>query len=349
MVRLMDKAVSLWSLATQAEDLGRRLDRLTEAVEARRAEDEAALARISAGFNPAAAVGFRGDSYDMNFVYRGFIGDERPLSASPAPIPFGSTLCRQVHFALDQYRYWVKALKERPRFLRKQWEFVYIAQALHERGLLAPGKRGLGFGVGREPLPALFASFGAEVVATDQSLEGAIRAGWARSSEHSTDLSLLNDRGICTDRMFSSLVSFAEVDMNAITASFDGQFDFCWSACSLEHLGSLAHGANFVKSSMNSLKPGGVAIHTTEFNLSSNDATVEHRDLAVYRRRDIEALCADLAAAGHKSAEINFEPGHGFAETVVDLPPFGRGEPHLRLRLDSFDCTSIGLIVEKAK
>jgi SAM-dependent methyltransferase len=284
----------------------------------------------------------------VNFVYRGFIGDERPLSMAPAPVPFGSTLCRQVHFALDQYRYWARALKERPRFLRKQWEYVYIAQALHERGLLAPGKRALGFGVGREPLPALFASFGCEVAATDQSLDGAVRAGWARTNEHSTDLNGLNDRGICTDRMFSTLVSFAEADMNAIPPAFDGGFDFCWSSCSLEHLGSLAHGAEFVKNAMKTLKPGGVAVHTTEFNLSSNDATFEHRDLSIYRRRDIEALCAELAAAGHKVGEIDFEPGQGFAETVVDLPPFGRGEPHLRLRLDQFDCTSIGLVVERA-
>ncbi len=91
----------------------------------------------------------------------------------------------------------------------------------------------------------------------------------------------------------------------------------------------------------------GVAVHTTEYNLSSNDATIERRDLAIYRRRDIEALVADLVAAGHRLGEIDFEPGQGFAETVVDLPPYVFIEPHLRLRIGEFDCTSIGLIVEK--
>ena len=47
---------------------------------------------------------------------------------------------------------------------------------------------------------------------------------------------------------------------------------------------------DFVINSMRVLKPGGVAVHTTEFNLSSNDDTIEARDLCVYRRRDIELL-----------------------------------------------------------
>jgi hypothetical protein len=47
---------------------------------------------------------------------------------------------------------------------RKGWEWCYIAQALRERGMLQPGKRGLGFAVGREPLVDLFASHGCEIM-----------------------------------------------------------------------------------------------------------------------------------------------------------------------------------------
>lgn len=293
----------------------------------------------------AERLGYHGDA--ANAVYRAFVGSEEPLAGVPAPIPLKSTLCQQVHFTLDQYRFWVKALKDRPKFLRKQWEFFYIAQALFERGQLSPGKRGLVFAVGREPLPSLFASFGCEIVATDQSLDSALQAGWVNSNEHSANLSALNDRGICTDRMFSQLVSFREMDMNHIPVEVEGTFDFCWSACSLEHLGSLRHGMDFVINAMRTLKPGGVAVHTTEFNLSSNDETVELPNLSIYRRRDIETLAQDLAKAGHKVEPIDWTQGEGFAETVVDLPPFGRGEPHVRLKLGNFDCTSVGLIVTK--
>ena len=38
---------------------------------------------------------------------------------------------------------------------RKMWEWLFIAEALRERGLLAQGRAGLGFGVGQEPLVAV--------------------------------------------------------------------------------------------------------------------------------------------------------------------------------------------------
>jgi len=284
-------------------------------------------------------------AHDAAALYVGMFGGAEPLAAYPARIPFSSALCRQLHFSLDQYRYWARAIREPPLFHRKQWEFVYIAQALFERRMLARGRRGLAFGVGKEPLPSLFASLGCEIVATDQNLESAQRAGWVQTNEHSSDLSALNERGICPPDLFAQAVRFEELDMNAIPSKFDAGFDFCWSACSLEHLGSLRHGMDFVINSMRVLKPGGVAIHTTEFNLSSNDDTIEARDLAIYRRRDIESLIGELTRQGYVVEPLDLSPDQGFAERVVDLPPFSRGEPHIRLQIGNYDCTSIGLII----
>ena len=347
MRKLIENEVARLKISKTVDELSAKLDNLAALLEKYRGQVEGRLAHIDSGYNPAAALGYQGD--DVNKIYRGFVGGVRPLSSSPAPIPFGSAICQQIHFSIDQFRFWIQAIKDRPRYHRKLWEFAYVSQVLHERGMLAPGRRGLGFGVGREPLPALFASFGAEVVASDQSLDGAVRAGWASTHQHTTDLSVLNERGICTDRMFRELVSFAEVDMNAIDPKFNNTFDFCWSACSLEHLGSLEHGLQFIKNSMNVLKPGGIAVHTTEYNLNSNDATLEYPDLSVYRRRDIDRLLEELVALGHSPVPIDYNIGDGFAETVVDLPPYGKGEPHIRLRLGEFDCTSIGVIVQKGR
>src|SRR5580692_7951047 len=61
---------------------------------------------------------------------------------------------------------------------RKMWEWLFIAEALRERGMLAAGRRGLGFGVGLEPLVALFAAEGCTVVATDLAPSAAAEAGW---------------------------------------------------------------------------------------------------------------------------------------------------------------------------
>ena len=292
----------------------------------------------------AERVGFKGD--DHNALYRAYIGTDHPIVSPPREVPFTSTLCQQAHFGYDQYRFWSRALKDKPKFYRKQWEFVFIAQALFERGFLASGKKGLVFGAGQEPLPALFASFGVEVLATDQGAEDAERTGWAATHQHTFDLSALNQLGICTDRMFRNLVSFMPVDMNAIPESLDRQFDFCWSACALEHLGSLEHGLAFIENSMRTLRPGGIAVHTTEFNLSSNEDTLESPNCSFYRRRDIEDVIARLERRGYQVSPLDWSVGEGFAERVVDLPPFGRGEPHIRLRADRYDVTSIGLIIQ---
>lgn len=293
----------------------------------------------------AERVAFRGDP--ENALYRAFIGRNTPMASPPRPVPFSSSLCQQAHFGLDQYRFWASALKDVPKFIRKQWEWVYIAQALFERSLIAQGKRGLAFGAGLEPLPALFASFGVSVVATDQSADDAERSGWTASRQHTFDVAALNERGICTDRMFRELVSFQPVDMNAIPAKLNGQFDFCWSSCSLEHLGSLEHGLAFIENAMQTLRPGGVAVHTTEFNLSSDSDTLESPECSFYRRRDIEALADRLKEKGYALSPLDWSLGEGFAERVVDLPPFGRGEPHIRLKSQNYDVTSIGLIISR--
>jgi hypothetical protein len=200
--------------------------------------------------------------------------------------------------------------------------------------------------VGREPLPSLFASLGVQIVASDQSIEAAERAGWAKSNQHSHDISALNDAGI-TDHMFSRLVSFMEVDMSDIPSSLDGEFDFCWSSCSLEHLGSLRHGFEFIENSLRILKPGGCAVHTTEFNLSSQPETIESKDLSIYRRSDIDEFLAKMMAQRFVVSPMDWTLGEGFAEKVVDLPPFGRGEPHIRLKAGDYDTTSIALIIQK--
>ena len=66
---------------------------------------------------------------------------------------------------------------------RKMWEWLFICEALFERGMLRPGRRGLGFGVGKEPLVALFASMGVEVLATDLDPERAREQGWTETGD----------------------------------------------------------------------------------------------------------------------------------------------------------------------
>lgn len=261
------------------------------------------------------------------------------------PFSLGSEMCRLDHFLRPDYAWWCARLKESPHFHRKQWEWVYICTALHERGKLRAGQRGLGFGVGQEPLTDLFASCGVAVVATDQGEAEAHAAGWTRTNEHAGRRDSLALRAITPRIDFEHLVGFQSVDMNSIP-SYLRDFDFCWSACCLEHLGSLAAGAAFIESSLETLRPGGVAVHTTEYNLSSNGSTVEHSDLSIYRKRDLVALAETLRASGHSVSPLNFYSGSHAFENYVDLPPYA-GSLHLRLQLEQYVCTSFGIIVTR--
>jgi SAM-dependent methyltransferase len=243
------------------------------------------------------------------------------------------------------YRDWVERLRLPAIRHRKYWEFAFILQALREQDLLRDGRSGLGFGVGKEPLAAMMASMGCEVLASDAPPDLARAAGWGTNDDHASELGSLNERGICPEAVFSSKVSFRVIDMNQIPGDLRG-FDFCWSSCALEHLGSIERGLAFIEGSLRCLRPGGLAVHTTEFNLSSDRDTIERGVTVVFRRSDIERLRERLDVAGHR-VDVNYNPGEGALDRFVDLPPY-RLDPHVKLMIGAFVTTSFGLIVRKA-
>lgn len=256
-----------------------------------------------------------------------------------------SQLCTARQFGEARYKQWCDALKVAPRLHRKQWEFVYILRALEERGKLQPGQRGLGFGCGTEPLPALMASRGCEVVATDADLAQATRDGWT-NGQHAASLDDLNRDGLCPEGDFRSRVSFRVMDMNDIPGDVAGRFDFTWSACAFEHLGSIDKGLDFFVNSMRALRPGGVAVHTTEFNLTSDGRTLDKGGTVIFRRRDIERLVRRLADEGFEVAPLNLSPGDEALDRYIDVPPYTQ-DRHLKLKLSKYATTSIGIVARR--
>jgi hypothetical protein len=258
-----------------------------------------------------------------------------------------SSVCSYQQLDSPLFRQWAPRLRERHKFHRKLWEFCYITQALHERGLLRTGCTGLGFGVGKEPLTSFFASCGCEVVATDLDPAAAALKGWAETDQHVTEFGNLNDRGLCTAEELHRLVSLRYVDMNQIPADLTG-FDFTWSSCVLEHLGSIRKGKEFIYNQMHCLKEGGVAVHTTELNLSSESTTIDENEfLVLFRKSDFREIARTLTAEGH-SISLDLRLGRTVADNYVDLPPY-RQSPHLRLLWDEYITTSIGLIIRKGR
>lgn len=232
-------------------------------------------------------------------------------------------------------------------FHRKYWEWVFIAH--HIAKLQLEGKCGLGFGVGAtEPLSAAFAASGATIVATDAPAEIGVGSGWAVGGAFADGVKELRHEGIIDLEHLAKRASFRVCDMNAIPDDLNG-FDFCWSSCCLEHLGTLRKGIDFIINSVEkTLKVGGTACHTTEFNLSSNEATVAEGSTVLYRRRDIDQLVGELVARGHNVDEFRIAPDSLAIDGYVDTPPFGP-PVHLKLDLLSYTCTSAGLVIRRGR
>lgn len=240
------------------------------------------------------------------------------------------------------------ALDEKIIYHRKLWEFVYIAQALYERGMLKPGKRGLGFGVGTEALVAIFADMGCEILATDLANNEAEETGWTETFQHlGSNIKLLNKYMICPEDTFEENVRFRNVNMNEIPDDIE-EYDFNWSACAFEHLGSIENGLNFVRNCLKTLKPGGIAVHTSEFNIFSDDETIDNEpNLVLFRKKDILKLIEQLESEGHYVWPFDFNSGNGIVDNFVDTPPYSQCDMHLKLKLAKYTSTSFGLIVRK--
>jgi hypothetical protein len=268
---------------------------------------------------------------------------------SPEESPFMVySNCQASDFFHPQYAKLCKLLAQLPKFHRKQWEWVYVLHHLIEHDALRPGMRGLGFGVGTEPLPAAFASLGVQVTATDAPDNLGVVSAWNATNQHSGDVSQLFAPEIAPNELVQELVSHRPCDMNQIGPEF-AEYDFNWSSCCFEHLGSIELGLQFVVNAVEkTLKPGGIAVHTTEFNASSNDATVTEGGTVIFRRKDLEELVDRLQARGHMVELFNIGPTAHALDYHVDVPPYSH-DLHLKLLLAGYVTTSVGIVVRRGK
>ena len=262
----------------------------------------------------------------------------------------GSVVCRFEHFKTDWYGRWYDALRLAPRpedppYHRKMWEYCAVAQTLSERGKLQPGMRALGFAVGVEPLPSLFALHGVDVLATDIVPTSTMGKVWGRVNQHPRSADDLYRDAIVDRSTFDARVRFEFADMNGRWPFEEGSFDFVWSCCAFEHLGNLERGMRFVQRSSKLLKKGGIGVHTTEYNCSSNDATVTRGKGVIYRRRDIEELDRRLRVEKRCLAKMDFDPGDHEYDRNYDTLPYHPldtpGQQHVKLYFDGFVATSM--------
>lgn len=288
----------------------------------------------------------------------GRAGPGVPLPEQPVPLGLTSRVCRQADIESDWLRHWCGVSGSVPIYHRKLWEDCFVLQALWEAGVLRDGASALGFAVGREALPALLAGRGLAVTATDLDPRDSRARAWIATDQHGAEAAreALFRPHLVAAADFAARVSYRHCDMRRIPPALHGRFDAVWSVCALEHLGTLERGLDFVVQAMRCLKPGGVAVHTTEYNLDPHGETLRRGTTVLYQQRHLEALAARLAAEGHEMLPLDLPaPGTlGLMDRFLDLPPYpadghalgAAGDtPHLRLSFAHFPVTSAGLII----
>jgi hypothetical protein len=239
----------------------------------------------------------------------------------------------------------LKEMKDGPyREHRKQWEFCYISNALEHYGKLQQGFKGLGFAVGKEPLAALFVKRGAKLTLTDMPAEDSLAAGWAKTKQHA---SLLKDSfrpNIVDFKEFEAKAEFVPVNMNEIPSDLmKGEYDFTYSASSLEHVGSVELGRKFILNAMDSLKVGGVAVHTTEFAINSLTDPGKFGWMSVWLKKDVELLAKELRHKNCTLLPVNYDVIDNLS---IDDLPYSNSN-HFILRAKNTIHTSIGFIITK--
>jgi 2-polyprenyl-3-methyl-5-hydroxy-6-metoxy-1,4-benzoquinol methylase len=277
----------------------------------------------------------------------------------PQHVDLQSKPSTQADLESDWAAYWIGELKAAHIFHRKLWEFAYVLQAIYENGHLRPGARGLGFGCGEEPLPSYFANRGIHVTVTDLEPEEAAARGWVDTKQHTSSLETAYQAHLVGREEFEKHVSLRYVDMNMIPSDLN-EYDFCWSICALEHIGSIQKGLDFIENSLHTLRPGGLSVHTTEFNFLNDEQTIDDWPTVLFQKRHFRELAERLERQGHHVAPLDFDVGNKPLDKFIDLPPYEHDwnsyqrdiwkdqNNHMKVSFDGFACTCFGIIIRKA-
>lgn len=271
-----------------------------------------------------------------------------PPDAGPADAGFVAA-CRVPRAADFQAAWLLQACRElciEPRLHRQVWEYAFLLSACRRLGLLQPGRRALGVGTHDDPLTSCLTAHGLEVVllaedsAPAQVMERAFRPALVGRAR------------------FDALASVEPPNLLSEPFRLAGQFDLCWTTQALERQGSVTAGLGMAHAMIHTLRPGGVALLTTEFDLGLTGTHARGSSaITVFGRTELERLREELAAAGHAMAPLDVAWGTGVLDSYIDMPPYagdpqaqpGRAEPpHLKLLIEGTVATRIGLVLHAA-
>lgn len=237
-------------------------------------------------------------------------------------------------------------MKDTPyRAHRKQWEFCFMSHTLDHFDKLQAGKKGIGFAVGAEPLATYFVKKGAQMTVSDMPVEYELASSWAETAEHAAALKTTFRPGIIDFETYEKRATFMPIDMNQIPEDLmKGEYDFAYSSSSLEHVGSVELGREFILNSMKTLKKGGIAVHTTELAINSLDDPGNFKHMSIWLKKDVDLLAEKLAENGCRLLPMDYSiDAHSIVDEII---PYSSTE-HFILKLDDTIHTSIAFVIEK--
>lgn len=241
-----------------------------------------------------------------------------------------------------------------PRFpegreYRKHWEIAMSARALREAGSIRPDAEVLGVAAGREATIYWLSRHVRRVFATDLYLTD---DAW---SELDSDAAMLTDPG----RHWAGEWNPRRVvvqHMDALDLRYeDGSFDAVFSSGSIEHFGGHEEVHRAAREMHRVLRPGGVAVVSTEFRLEGPSPGLP--GIMMLDRGDLTELLFE-GVDWEPMSELDTSISEETLSTVTDLADAvadraaGRPEwstyPHIVLRHDGHLFTSVHLAFRKA-
>lgn len=222
---------------------------------------------------------------------------------------------------------------------RKPWEFVSITQILRERGMLDGTKVGLGLGTGVEPLSFYFANHARDVIATDLF-----------SADTKWDCARFEPDSVYAASPFPyerERLTFRNMDMTVIDLP-QASVDFVWSTSSVEHVSSVEKYLEVFKGIERVLKPGGVAVIVTEWNLRPR--TDYHPGMIIVDLPLLQLVEADTGLRVDGPLDLSVDEDGSLLPLTLDVlhqTPFWHHLPNSWATMSGMLFTSARIVFEK--
>jgi SAM-dependent methyltransferase len=242
-------------------------------------------------------------------------------------------------------------LAEEPRLHRKQWEFAQIFRALQSVGVLNGTSRGLSMGGGMERLLYAVVRHTGHLTVTDLYEAD---SSWNEARLEDPDCAVKAAAPFPVDR---DRLSARRMDMRELTFP-SGSFDFCYSSCAIEHIGTYDDFVRHLEETRRVLKDDGVYVLTTEFHYGEEVIPAPHNYyfsaafLEELVRASSFAVCGvvDGTLRPHvfnRPVPVNLgDLCADAADPVTDV--LLNTSPHLQLLTSGLPFTSMCLVLRKA-